>query len=96
MNHIIINLQVDNEWLGIVFDDNLRLGIDNKYKILWAKEPDYSDLIWCRVLKIKQMKDVFIMTLTNNISIEIWLKDDDYNWPEAMQLVLPNGQSIIF
>lgn len=96
MNHVIVNLQIDDEGVGIVFDSNLRLGIDNKYKILCSKESDYQDIIWCKVLKIKQTKDIFIIILTKNITIEVWLRDEDYNWPEAMQLVLPNGQIIIF
>lgn len=94
-NRIIRSYLIDNEGLWLQFDNDASFVIDNNYIILNSKESEHKDLIWSKVVKIEQTKELFRLNLNNDIIIEVWLKDEDYNWPEALRLYLPNWQTII-
>ncbi len=93
LNLEIVAITFIHDYFQIIFKNESILNVYNKYEILWTQ--DSRKLIYSKVISVNLSKEKLTILLNNSCSIEIWLEDDDYNWPEAIELIFPDKQILI-
>ncbi len=90
---ILSKVEEIHDYVQLVFNDGTTLNIFNKY--------DYNngcilDIEGKKIKYVKNSGNDILIVFEDSSSISIGLRDDDYNGPEAMELMQKGRPSVIW
>jgi hypothetical protein len=89
----IIDLHMDDESAGMIFEDKSKLSIFNRHQF---SSRDINQLTESKVKSINESAEKINIELHNGILLEIFLDNDSWVGPEAVELILPDGQIVVW
>lgn len=81
---------------GIKFEGGAQLAIYNLFEIKGKQSLVSEDLLGCTVIKVKELKSSIEVFLEGDIVMTIDMKDDAFTGPEAIQLLVPGEQIVVW
>ncbi|BBP81494.1 MULTISPECIES: hypothetical protein [unclassified Pseudomonas] len=93
VDKIVADAYTDNEVTGITFNDTSKLSVFNKHQFLSAHP---KQIIGDKIKSVAENEEKISIEFQSGASIEIHLDSQSWIGPEAIELVLPNGQIIIW
>lgn len=93
VDKFVVDAYADNEATGIIFNDTSKLSIFNKHHFLSAHP---EQIIGDKIKSVEENEEKISIEFQRSASIEIYLDSQSWIGPEAVELVLPNGQIIIW
>lgn len=93
VDKIVADAYTDNEATGIIFNDTSKLSVFNKHHFL-SVHP--KQIIGDKIKSVAENEEKISIEFQSGASIEIHLDSQSWIGPEAIELVLPNGQIIIW
>ncbi|MBB4818676.1 hypothetical protein HNP29_002053 [Pseudomonas alcaligenes] len=90
---IVADIYTNNEVTGITFNDTSKLSVFNKHQFLSAHP---KQIIGDKIKSVAENEEKISIEFQSGASIEIHLDSQSWIGPEAIELVLPNGQIIIW
>jgi hypothetical protein len=84
---------VVHDYLQIHFDDGSIFNIYNPYE---AEESDINRLGKCAITSVEIDPKFMRLSFSQGQPIKIWLRDKDYNGPEALEYIDSDGTRLIW
>lgn len=89
----IINLYTDDESAGMIFEGGSKLSVFNRHKF---SPEDSSNFVGVKVESVVESEDKINIGFHNGGFLEIYLDNQSWSGPEAVELILADGQIIVW
>ena len=91
----VLFVKIIFDYFQILFDDNIRLSVLNKYYLL-PESANVSDLCEKVVESIDEEDTSIRLTFSGNLSLQIDMSDSGYIGPEALILIRPELPTVVW
>lgn len=94
VNKTVSSIVTEEESICITFEDGLQLTVFNNYAV--EKAAELSDFIGAHTIEVDESPVNVAITFQNGAGLNISLEDEDWNGPEAIELILSDGQIVVW
>jgi len=83
-----------HDYVQLLFEQDIVLNIYNEFKL--SNNHDVSSLNGIKVLKVEEKPEAVILYFSNGTRLDIDLRDEAYNGPEALELCVPGQPTVVW
>lgn len=95
LNSSIQRAENIHDYVQLHFDNSAILNIFSRFRIS-GLEADIAGISGLKVSEISDRQKEIILKLSDGRQIEIGYNDEDYSGPEALELIDPDGQIVVW
>jgi hypothetical protein len=96
---VLVGIAVTNalrvhDYVQVLFEQDIALNIYNEFKLFNGH--DLSSLNGTKLLRAEEKQDELILYFSNGKRLDIDLRDEAYNGPEALELHIPGQPPVVW
>lgn len=92
----IKDIDLKGDTAGILFENDINIIIYNKYRLTGFSAEEQQKTLGKTVSSVEEKPDEILITLDNDWSILVDLRNEAYSGPEALQVCIPGEPIVIW